>query len=48
MDILIYMAGPLFSHAERYFLERMVSELAESAQLDTGPISSCRIGMAVS
>ena len=34
MDILVYIAGPLFSRAEREFLEKMVSVLAESAQLD--------------
>lgn len=34
MSILIYVAGPLFSHAERDFLEKMVNLLAQSAQLD--------------
>lgn len=34
MDILIYMAGPLFSQAEREFLEKMVSVLAKSANLN--------------
>lgn len=31
---LVYVAGPLFSEAERTFLEKMVNTLAESAGLD--------------
>jgi len=31
---LVYVAGPLFSEAERTFLEKMVNTLAESANLD--------------
>lgn len=34
MDMLIYVAGPLFSHAEREFLEKMVNVLAQAARLD--------------
>ena len=34
MARLVYMAGPLFSEAERTFLEKMASSLAESAGLD--------------
>jgi nucleoside 2-deoxyribosyltransferase len=38
MNILIYVAGPLFSHAEREFLEKIVNTLAYSARLD--PLSN--------
>ena len=31
---LVYVAGPLFSQAERTFLEQMVSELARASGLD--------------
>jgi nucleoside 2-deoxyribosyltransferase len=31
---LVYMAGPLFSQAERLFLEQMVIELARASGLD--------------
>jgi nucleoside 2-deoxyribosyltransferase len=31
---LVYVAGPLFSQAERQFLEQMVSELAKASGLD--------------
>jgi nucleoside 2-deoxyribosyltransferase len=34
MKVLIYIAGPLFSHAEREFLEKIVNTLARSARLD--------------
>ncbi len=34
MARLVYVAGPLFSEAERTFLEKMVDILAESANLD--------------
>lgn len=34
MDILVYIAGPLFSQAEREFLEKMVDVLAQSAKLN--------------
>ena len=34
MSYLVYVAGPLFSQAEREFLEKMVDTLAKSAQLD--------------
>lgn len=34
MDILVYIAGPLFSQAEREFLEKIVDFLARSAGLD--------------
>jgi len=34
MDILVYISGPLFSQAEREFLEKMVDVLAQSARLD--------------
>jgi nucleoside 2-deoxyribosyltransferase len=34
MDTLIYIAGPLFSCADREFLEKMVAVLARSAHLD--------------
>jgi len=34
MDTLIYVAGPLFSNAEREYLEKMVAVLAQSAQLN--------------
>jgi len=34
MGFLVYMAGPLFSQAEREFLEKMVDVLARSAQLN--------------
>ena len=37
MGHLVYVAGPLFSQAERQFLETMVESLAQAAQLD--PIS---------
>lgn len=34
MAKLVYVAGPLFSEADREFLEQMVNTLAESAGLD--------------
>ena len=34
MAKLVYVAGPLFSEADREFLEQMVNTLAESASLD--------------
>jgi len=34
MNILVYVAGPLFSQAEREFLDKMVDTLAQSAQLN--------------
>lgn len=34
MDILVYIAGPLFSQAEREFLEKMVDVIAQSARLN--------------
>jgi nucleoside 2-deoxyribosyltransferase len=34
MSYLVYVAGPLFSQAEREFLEKMVDCLAEVAHLD--------------
>ena len=34
MAKLVYVAGPLFSDAERAFLEQIVNTLAESAGLD--------------
>jgi nucleoside 2-deoxyribosyltransferase len=34
MDVLIYVAGPLFSNAEREYLEKIVNVLARSTQLD--------------
>ncbi len=34
MDILVYIAGPIFSQAEREFLEKMVDVLAQSAKLN--------------
>ncbi len=34
MTRLVYVAGPLFSEAERTFLEKMVNTLAASAGLD--------------
>ena len=34
MEKLVYVAGPLFSQAEREFLEKMVDSLAKSAHLD--------------
>jgi len=34
MDILVYIAGPLFSQAEREFLEKMVDVLAQFAKLN--------------
>ena len=34
MSHLVYVAGPLFSQAEREFLEKMVDCLAQSAHLD--------------
>ena len=37
MSRLVYVAGPLFSQAEREFLEKMVNCLAQSAHLD--PVS---------
>jgi nucleoside 2-deoxyribosyltransferase len=37
MNYLVYIAGPLFSQAEREFLEKIVDSLARAAKLD--PIS---------
>ena len=34
MSVLVYVAGPLFSQAEREFLEKMVDRLALAAHLD--------------
>ncbi len=34
MEKLVYVAGPLFSQAEREFLEKMVDSLARSSHLD--------------
>ena len=34
MEALVYVAGPLFSEAERRFLERMVDTLAKVSNLD--------------
>lgn len=34
MSYLVYVAGPLFSQAEREFLEKMVDSLAQAAHLD--------------
>lgn len=34
MSYLVYVAGPLFSQAEREFLEKMVESLAKLAHLD--------------
>jgi len=34
MDILVYIAGPLFSQAEREFLEKIVDVLARNANLN--------------
>ena len=34
MSKLVYIAGPLFSDAERYYLELMVKELSSSSKLN--------------
>lgn len=35
MNILVYVAGPLFSQAEREFLEKMVHGLSQAAHIDS-------------